>query len=572
MAAQKSDGSEKYLLPGDPERVKELTTKEERRNKILEAVNWYYNNTDTFPSFYSSNDSGNRFSIFKKVGFPIELILAIIAQEAWPAVTKFDNEWVSYDFGHGVIQITFSPKLGWDNRGIGSKLKIPPCSLQDNNYENCYGAPNWNNYGKRDYILNANYNQIFKFYTNISQSIYANIKDGLRVLQGKLQLVKNITPINNITTEEMRAISAVYRYNQGSPYRSQAVYEIWNGKNDEYVWNEYLSKIYTETAKGKALKWIEQVRNICSSSSTFEDCLTRTESSRLTTSAFYLKNVGEKLKNSPFGPAYTNSTLGNKLITANTSMIILFLRSSGELRIIDSQGRTTGIINGGIKEEVPNSFYDSDKNALVILFPQEGYKYQVVGIEDGSYGLTFHSMEDATITVFNTINTPITVGEVHQYTINWEVLSQGEKGVALQIDANGDGIFEKTVIADNELTYDEFVLQTETSVDFDPDTLNLRSKGNFVSAYIELPKSFDVNKIDISSILLNNSVLALTRPNRIEDYDRDGVADLMVKFDRNKVQNILSPGGKVKIILSGRVLHNGHYLDFKGDDVIRVIR
>lgn len=58
-------------------------------------------------------------------------------------------------------------------------------------------------------------------------------------------------------------------------------------------------------------------------------------------------------------------------------------------------------------------------------------------------------------------------------------------------------------------------------VNCDPDTLNLRSKGNFVAAYIELPKGFNVKQIDISSILLNNSVVALPKPTESGDYDKE---------------------------------------------------
>ena len=45
----------------------------------------------------------------------------------------------------------------------------------------------------------------------------------------------------------------------------------------------------------------------------------------------------------------------------------------------------------------------------------------------------------------------------------------------------------------------------------------------------------------------------------------------MVKFERSKVQSILNSGEKVPIIVTGEVFHNGKYLDFKGDDIIRVI-
>lgn len=56
------------------------------------------------------------------------------------------------------------------------------------------------------------------------------------------------------------------------------------------------------------------------------------------------------------------------------------------------------------------------------------------------------------------VEIPILSNALHQYTINWSLLSQGTEGVALQIDSEGDGIFEKMIISDDELTYDEFIL------------------------------------------------------------------------------------------------------------------
>ena len=105
------------------------------------------------------------------------------------------------------------------------------------------------------------------------------------------------------------------------------------------------------------------------------------------------------------------------------------------------------------------------------------------------------------------------------------------------------------------------------TIDFKPDTLNLKSKGSVVTVYIELPKGYDVKQIDISSIRLNGSVPALPKPTAIGDYDRDGVLDLMVKFDRAAVQKILTVGAQVKVTIAGKV--GG--IAFEGSDSIRVI-
>jgi hypothetical protein len=96
--------------------------------------------------------------------------------------------------------------------------------------------------------------------------------------------------------------------------------------------------------------------------------------------------------------------------------------------------------------------------------------------------------------------------------------------------------------------------------------LNLKSKGRWVTVYIELPEGYDVNDIDVSSILLNGLVPAELHPAEVGDYDGDGFPDLMVKFDRQAVQGILSPGSQT-ITITGTV--SG--ATFEGTDTIEVI-
>jgi len=82
-----------------------------------------------------------------------------------------------------------------------------------------------------------------------------------------------------------------------------------------------------------------------------------------------------------------------------------------------------------------------------------------------------------------------------------------------------------------------------------------------------LPQGYDVGDIDISSIMLNGVVSALSKPTEIGDYDNDGIPDLMIKFDREAVQEILDVGEQIEITISGEV--DG--ILFEGSDSIRVI-
>jgi len=243
------------------------------------------------------------------------------------------------------------------------------------------------------------------------------------------------------------------------------------------------------------------------------------------------------------------------------------LCSPGELRVYDSQERITGLVNGQVIEEIPNSVYDEEEQDVIILPVMDSYYCEVMGMEEGSYGLRITSLEGGQSVIFVATDIPTTSGAVHQYTIDWDALSEGEEGVTIEIDSDGDGEFEDTLTSDGELTQDEFILQTATVIDFDPDTLNLKSKEKFVTVYIELPPGYDASQIDISSIKLNGTVPVLTRPTRVDDYDKDSVPDLMVKFDGLAVEDILTVGEEVEVTITGEVAG----ITFEGGDNIRVI-
>jgi len=258
--------------------------------------------------------------------------------------------------------------------------------------------------------------------------------------------------------------------------------------------------------------------------------------------------------------------------------LTLTLLSPGNVHVYDSSDRHVGVTDSGEPERgIPRSFYFSPVHTddgievlpgkIIIFNSLDDYLHKVVGTEEGTYGLVITSTSPGEETTFEAIDIPTSPGTRHVYTVNWEALSAGEEGVTLEIDADGDGIYERTIIADENLTSEEFTLQTETAIDFEPDTLNLRSPGKVVTAYIELPEGFDVSDIDVSKLKLNDSVPALLKPITIGDHDEDGIADLMVKFDRQQVIEILGSGTQM-VTLTGR-LSDGRPLS--GIDFIRVI-
>jgi len=278
----------------------------------------------------------------------------------------------------------------------------------------------------------------------------------------------------------------------------------------------------------------------------------------------------------------SNYIIGEGEIKIFGGLLGVIIGSPGELRVYDSLGNVTGLIDGKVVEKIPDSVYNKENHSVVIFDPLDidSYRYEVVGTDEGIYDLTITSVEDKEAITFSAVDIPTYIEENHQYSIDWQALSQGEKGVTLRIDADGDGEFEQIITSDSELTQDEFILQTETIIDCDPDTLNLKSKGKWITCYIELPEGYDVKQIDGLTVFLNEIPVYFGKQGwakvggneyNIFDYDGDGILERMVKFDSQAVQENLEIGENIEMVVTGEVSHNQGLVDFKGSDIIRVI-
>jgi hypothetical protein len=133
------------------------------------------------------------------------------------------------------------------------------------------------------------------------------------------------------------------------------------------------------------------------------------------------------------------------------------LNSPGELLVYDAQDRVTGLINGAVIEEIPNSSYNSTSKTVLISPATGSYYYQVAGTDSGTYGLEIIYSADGQTVTFSATDIPTSSGAMHRYTTDWDALHQGEEGVTVRIDSDGDGIFERTITSDNELTGNEFM-------------------------------------------------------------------------------------------------------------------
>ncbi|MFQ6061360.1 MAG: hypothetical protein ACE5KV_08760, partial [Thermoplasmata archaeon] len=97
------------------------------------------------------------------------------------------------------------------------------------------------------------------------------------------------------------------------------------------------------------------------------------------------------------------------------------------------------------------------------------------------------------------------------------------------------------------------------SLDIDPDTLNLKSRGRWITAYLSTENG-SVHDVNVSSVLLHD-----TLPPERWDYQDDV---LMLKFNRQGLIAILEVGDSVEIRLSGKWKDG---TDFEAYDYIRVI-
>ena len=107
-------------------------------------------------------------------------------------------------------------------------------------------------------------------------------------------------------------------------------------------------------------------------------------------------------------------------------------------------------------------------------------------------------------------------------------------------------------------------------IDIDPNTLNLISRGKWITAYIELPDGYDVNDIEVGIVELsteNGAISTQLRPTQVGDYDSDTILDRMVKFDMQEVIAIVDAGDQVEVTVTGEVAGT----PFEGIDTIRVI-
>jgi probable HAF family extracellular repeat protein len=127
------------------------------------------------------------------------------------------------------------------------------------------------------------------------------------------------------------------------------------------------------------------------------------------------------------------------------------------------------------------------------------------------------------------------------------------------------------------------IAEVQAIVDINPKTLNLMSKGKWITCYIELPNGYNVNDIEVSTVEITSvtiktdgeetvdaAIPAATHPTEVGDEDGDDITDLMVKFSREDLQDAINgETGEVEVKVEGQLTGG---LSFSGTDTIAAIQ
>ena len=153
---------------------------------------------------------------------------------------------------------------------------------------------------------------------------------------------------------------------------------------------------------------------------------------------------------SPSESKYVRETISPMYFVSN-SRDVFYVHSPCDIAVYNPQSKCTGIVDGNVKEEIQNSFCIADEKRVVIYNSTDKYSCTLIGTDNGTYGLDIVSFKDFNTSIIQALDIPVTVGNVHQYTVDWYNLSKGEMGVFINIDNDNDGVFEKTIKTDNTM-------------------------------------------------------------------------------------------------------------------------
>ncbi len=217
---------------------------------------------------------------------------------------------------------------------------------------------------------------------------------------------------------------------------------------------------------------------------------------------------------------------------------------------------------------------------------QEGVSFMVALFDDDNVRRGYVQHYFATYHTYTTTGANINIKLGNAAQTDWVQVSYNLKDLVLSYDPTFDfseitliRVYTKLWQAGHAREwaigyFDDVSVKIPTipaEIDINPDTLNTKSKGKWITAYLQLPAELDVYDIDVSTVTLgylDETIPAEEAPVHIGDENNDGILDLMVKFKRADVTALLAGiNGYACLTVSGELTGCGYFL---GEDDIRV--
>lgn len=214
----------------------------------------------------------------------------------------------------------------------------------------------------------------------------------------------------------------------------------------------------------------------------------------------------------------------------------LFIGSNGKVRLQFSSGGTYTL---------GETYIDSETNVV------DGEWHHIAGTFDGA-NLRLYIDGNLETTGITTTKTP----DINTYPLT----------IGVRLGLGVSPLYHKGII--DEVRIWNVALPLEAEIDINPDTLNLKSNGQWITAYITLPEGFNVEDIIPEEVYLDGITAVWSEI-------QNGV--YMAKFDRAAVQEMddCEVGTKFQeltLTVTGKLSYGQLTIDFEGSDTIRVIK
>ena len=275
---------------------------------------------------------------------------------------------------------------------------------------------------------------------------------------------------------------------------------------------------------------------------------------------------------------------------SNLAFFCLF--SPADIHVYDSLGRHVGVDEKGeMEKQIPGAVYIAPEGTqyktIVIPNADVAQEYTVVvsGTDSGMMEVKAQ-VPDAKNKIKRYLeytNVPVSATTIARVKIIPDIPlprittksdSVRDSLTKMEVDSDGDGTFELESVPGNFERQKAVLSVLKADIDIEPGALDLSSEAaeKSITAYIELPRDYNPEAIDISTVYLVKDIPAWERPIDVVDHDQDGIYELMVKFDRQLVIDYLESTGQVEgevsLVLTGAIDGKA----FEGADTIVVTR